>query len=300
MSESIVNLKRILDRMVSATHSGMLGSHKKSTNSMCKLKNVTFTRSDGVVGEYGWDLSMHAPFFYIPSMRSVRLEYLRAHAEVWNYPDLHSRIEKLDFYCPDTDIKSMDTYLEAIDDLAEFRYQQSQSDERLIGKTVSLADLVGRLAVHAGHSLRRLELSDDRNTPVYEGSGGLFIGSLKPFQVLQSVRIEGSMLIKPVESEKFLLLNPVKGRQGTPPRLTDVRPASVTNITLSSNASTGHGLNGTVAILMLQDLPARKAEVLPSLKIVDLEFSLAGLKEKAMVLLRAYQEMSRFQESATS
>ncbi|KAL8931151.1 MAG: hypothetical protein Q9208_000255 [Pyrenodesmia sp. 3 TL-2023] len=286
MSDGIVHLKQVLDSMVGATHTEMSGNQRKSTNSVCKLKNITFTRSDkGLTGNI-WDLSMHAPFFYIPSVRSVRVEYLTAYQEAWDYPQLHSNIEKLDFYCPDTDIKSFDTYLEAVKNLAEFRYQQNQSAEHFCGKTVSLADLVGRLAVHAGHSLRHLELSDDIHNHVYEGSGGLFIGSLKSFQVLQSIRVEGPMLIKPVESEKFLLLNPDRGRRGNPQRLIDVLPVSLTDITLSSNASTGHGVNSSVALLMLQDLPARKAELLPNLKIINLEFSLAGLKNNAMAGLK--------------
>lgn len=288
MSEGIVHLKQVLDNMIGATRIGMSGTQGKPTNPVYKLKNITLTRRS--LDADVWDLSMHAPFFYIPSVRSVRVEYLRAYREAWNYLELHSNIEKLEFYCPDADIKSFDTYLEAVDNLAEFRYQQDQSIEPF-GKTVSLADLVGRLAVHAGHSLRHLELSDDVHNHVYEGSGGLFIGSLQPFQALQSIRIEGPMLIKPVETEKFLLLNPDQGRRGNPQRLIDVLPASLTDVTLSSNASTGHGVNSSVAILMLQDLPARRVEVLPRLKIVNLEFSLAGLKKSTMALLRACEEV---------
>ncbi len=285
-SDGGVNFKRILDRMVIDSNSSMSGAQGEYRNSGCKLNNITLTRSDEGASFDKWDLSMHAPLFYTPSMRSIRVEYLRAHEEVWNHPGLRSRLEILDIYRPATDIKSLNTYLGASENLTDFCYDTGIFG----GGHFLLISLVRSLAVHTSHSLRRLKLGHECFVLPFNRLGGLFIGSLRMFQVLQSIQVEGVMLIKPVEAEANLTLELDDWRPGNPQQLTNMLPASLISLTLRSTAESYRSQDMTNAIHMLRDLPARKAEALPNLKVIRLESGFPGLEEDGVMLLRACGE----------
>ncbi|KAI4180071.1 MAG: hypothetical protein LQ346_007065 [Caloplaca aetnensis] len=282
-SDGGVNLRQILDRMVSDSNTYMSGAQGESTNSGCKLKTITLVNLDKESTDDEWNLSMYAPLFYTPSVRSIRVEFLTSHEEVWSYPGLRSRVEKLDFFRPMTDIKSMDTYLGAVANLANFRYLSGYVNASE-GYDLLLRHLVRLLAVHASHSLRHLELTKAHAVC----SRDLFVGSLRTFQVLQSIKIEVAMLIKPLETEETHQVH--RGRPGCTQQLADMLPASLMCLTLCSSWKPYRPQDMTDAIQMLRDLPARKIEALPNLKVISLDCTCLRLKEDEMALLRACEE----------
>ncbi len=283
-SDGGVNLRQILDRMVSDSNSSMSGAQGESKNSGCNLKNIRLVYSnEGLAPEGGWSSSMHPPLFYTPSVRSIHIECLSSHKEVWNYPGLRSRVERLDFYRPSTDIKSMETYLGAVTNLADFRYVSGYVNVP-DGHDLLLIDLVRLLAVHAGHSLRHLELRDE----YVVGGGVLFLGSLRTFQVLQSIKTEVAMLIQALETEDIHQVH--GGRPGSTQQLADTLPASLIYLTLCSTWKSHRSLDMTDFIQTPQDLPTRKIEALPGLRAINLEFRCPRFKKDEMALLRACGE----------
>ncbi|KAL8896159.1 MAG: hypothetical protein Q9207_007846 [Kuettlingeria erythrocarpa] len=284
-SDGAVKLRQILDRMVSDSNRSMSGTQGQPANSGCKLKNITLVNSDEGSTTDECSLSIHPPLFYLPSVRSMRIKYLSAYEEVWNYPAPHSRIEMLEFFHARSDIKSMDNYLGAVMNLANFRYFSGCHDPLL------MEPLVQSLAVHAGHSLRHLEL---RKKFTF-GFGELFAGSLRTFQVLQSIKLEIAMLIKPFETKEAY--QGYEGSPSYPQQLVDMLPASLMYLTLCSTSKLHYSpsmtdafQDMTDAIQMLRDLPARKAKALPNLKGISLDFSFPRLGEDEMTLLRACGE----------
>lgn len=67
---------------------------KTATPPLAKLKKVVFTRSDEATGGDTYGLEAWAPFWYLPSMRSVHAEYINP-SDNWNYSGFESSIEEL-------------------------------------------------------------------------------------------------------------------------------------------------------------------------------------------------------------
>ena len=131
--------------------------------------------------------------------------------------------------------------------------------------------IVQRLLECATHTLLRLELGGDVHDPKLALEGRHFIGSLKSFQVLRTIRVGGTMLIEPTETEKKHRTR--SNKPGRPRRLIDVLPASTVKITFSrERLMAGHGVDEDVAIAMLEGLPDGKRDFLPNLNNVEFEF----------------------------
>lgn len=134
-----------------------------------------------------------------------------------------------------------------------------------------ISGIVQRLLECATHTLIRFEVGGDVHDPKLALDGDHFIGLLKSFQVLKTIRIGGTMFIEPVQTEKKDRTRSTK--PGRPRRLIDVLPSSTVQITFASEKlMSGHGVDEDVAIAMLEGLPDGKRDFLPNLNNVEFEF----------------------------
>lgn len=115
------NLRFIIDKVATASHASTTPS--SSARPCSRLYEMTFPRSDEGGNGDNWDLGMHAPIFYLPSMRTIRASHLTGIRDEWSYPGLRSNIETFEMCSSKINIKSFDHYLKDITHLREFRYQ---------------------------------------------------------------------------------------------------------------------------------------------------------------------------------
>ena len=139
-----------------------------------------------------------------------------------------------------------------------------------------VSGVVQRLLECATDTLVRLELGGNVPKPKLALAGGHFIGPLKSFQVLKTIRLGGTMFIEPLETEQSSRNPPVVKKPGRPRRLIDMLPSSTVQIAFTSERlmSQRRGVDEDVAIAMLEGLPEGKSEFLPNLKNVEFEFDL--------------------------
>ncbi|KAI4230244.1 MAG: hypothetical protein L6R36_000209 [Xanthoria steineri] len=249
------NLQQVLDGLLSNTNRSNTVANVASARPLSKLSQVKFTHGRHGISR---NLSMWAPLFYLPSLRSVGAYSVRAKEDTWNYSGFRSDIEKLKFIHSDIDIKSLDNYLKDIKDLQHFQFHHSRRSDR-----ISLQLFVQKLAMYASHSLRSLDIRGSSITDHPARSGGFFIGSLKAFQNLATICLESSMFIEPVDARKDPVSNAHDAGEGWPCRLIDMLPKSSVVVRCYSRDSE---LISDLAVAMLQDLPERRAELLPNLK----------------------------------
>ncbi|KAI4247203.1 MAG: hypothetical protein L6R40_001546 [Gallowayella cf. fulva] len=283
-SDGMANLKQILDDVLAASNQCSQNAAVASAPPLSKLNHVTFTRSDcGNVGD-NWELEMWAPLFYLPSMRTVRSDHLRAPEEKWNYPRLRSKIEKLIISYPDLGLTSLDTYLRDIENLRCFCL--SNDHQRF-----KMREVVQKLLVYARHSLYRLELGTTGyfNESRFTSAGAGFIGSLQAFEQLKIIHLEGPMFVEPVETEEKVMFSGSLKMLGRSCRLIDVLPPSIVSITIDLRASTGNLRDEHKAIAMLEGLPEGRKDLLPNLE--NITFITSGIARiKSSALLSACKE----------
>ena len=269
-SESLLgtgSLKRILDSMLTSTQESQQGSKP----SLSKLESVIFDGRDTAFDRVdNWDLSAYASLFHFPSMRLFRTEYLRDGQDCWVYPEVQSHIDRLEFHLSIINVRNLQTCLKATQNLLHFeywgncgvRYGQSRPRVRELAQTV---------LDQAGHSLRYLEIQCWADHEWLARAGGHFVGSLKAFRVLDTIKVGSSMFVEPVETRDVIFADSVSARKGRTCRLIDVLPSSVGRITFTNEMCfNGSGIEGDVAT-MLQLLPQNKAELLPHLELVTFE-----------------------------
>ncbi|KAI4229561.1 MAG: hypothetical protein LQ349_006374 [Xanthoria aureola] len=249
------NLKQVLDGLLSNINRSNTVANVASDRPLSKLSQVNFTHDPHGISR---SLSMWAPLFYLPSLRSVGAYSVRAKEDTWNYSGFRSDIEKLKFINSDIDNQSFDTYLKDIKDLQHFRFHHNRRSDR-----ISLQLFVQKLAMYASHSLRSLDIRGSSITDHPARSGDFFIGSLKEFQKLTTICLESSMFIEPVDAKKDPVSNAYDAGEGRPCRLIDMLPKSAVVVRCYSRDGE---LVSDLAVAMLQDLPERRAELLPNLK----------------------------------
>ncbi|KAL8991785.1 MAG: hypothetical protein Q9169_007654 [Polycauliona sp. 2 TL-2023] len=263
------NLQQILSGML-INNNKAYGekSRAPSVQPLSKLKHITFTRSDqGMHGDQ-WDLAMWAPLFYLPSIRSVRAEYVRASTETFHYPEQRSAIAKLVFEDPEIDMISLNTYVKDIKSLRHFEVQDiqraRQSRElrpRLVAET---------LLAYAAHSLQYLKIRNTSQTAQSVHDGAFFIGSLQAFRSLRTLCLEAFMFIESIGQEEGTVLaaeGPTAGRYCS---LINVLPKSAVHICLLPQyGRDAFGVDRSLAGTLLEDLPGRRAELLPNLRWIE-------------------------------
>ncbi|KAI4096586.1 MAG: hypothetical protein LQ339_006953 [Xanthoria mediterranea] len=276
-SQRMGNFKQVLDGLLSNTNRSNTVANVASARPLSKLSQVNFTHVHGI----SRNLSMWAPLFYLPSLRSVGAYSVTAKEDTWDYSGFRSDIEKLKFINSDIDIKSLDNYLKDIKDLQHFQFHHNRRSDR-----ISLQLFVQKLAMYASHSLRYLDIRGSSITDHPARSGGFFIGSLKAFQNLRTICLESSMFIEPVDAKK----DPVSYAYtaGRPCRLIEMLPKSAVVVRCYSRDSE---LISDLAVDMLQDLPDSRAELLPNLKRIAFLYGNNLGHMKGSVLAKACREI---------
>lgn len=256
-SRGMGNITQVLDGLLSNTNRSNTVANVASARPLSKLSQVSFTHVQHGTSR---SLFMWAPLFYLPSLRSVGAYFVRAKEDTWNYSGFRSDIEKLKFIDSDIDIKSLDTYLKDIKNLQHFQFHHNRRS-----RSFSLQLFVQKLAMYTSHSLRYLDIRGSSITDHPARSGDFFIGSLKAFQNLTTICLETSMFIEPVDAKKNPVSNAYDAGEGRPCRLIDMLPKSSVVVRCYSRDSE---LISDLAVAMLQDLPERRAELLPNLKCI--------------------------------
>ncbi|KAL8787425.1 MAG: hypothetical protein Q9213_002202 [Squamulea squamosa] len=279
-SQGMRNLKQVLDGMLAKCNECSSVAERGSAVPLNKLRHVTFTRSARVMMDDEWNLSTWAPLFYLPSMRSVRAEYVIADEETWHYPGLRSKVEKLVLLHANVGIGSLDTYLKDIENLQhfEFHYDLSSMDAGYI-----LRHVMHKLLVYAGHSLCYLELGGGSIEAQYARAADLFIRSLKSFQCLETIRLESGMFIEPAQPEEGTAGQVTAGYAR---KLIDLLPKSAIRVVFQETTGVGKDLVGS----MLHSLPESKVDLLPNLRSITFDSNMSLGELRGSVLLKACKE----------
>ncbi|KAL8834475.1 MAG: hypothetical protein Q9176_007471 [Flavoplaca citrina] len=284
-SNGMGNLKQILDSILADSNDRTRTAAMGPTQPLGKLRQVHFTRSDqGMEGDL-WDLEMWSPLFYLPSVRSVSAEYVRAGDAIFNYPGVNSAIEQLVFKDCELNVQSFDTYLKDIKHLRHFEshhQESSQSNPRMI---------VQKLQKYASHSLQYLKISDTSQNADHAGDGRFFVGSLKAFQNLKTISLEGFMFIEPSVPEKDVASKTGSAPAGRYCNLTDVLPTSAVDVYfLPRYADEVPGVDSVAALAMLQKLQGSKAEFLPYLKSIAILCDVGLHKIKCSAVMKSCRD----------
>ena len=264
------SLKRILDRILTTTQNTPRGSIPCPS----KLESVIFRRFDRVLNMADNEtLSTYTPLFYLPSMRSICVDGTNTE-ESWAYPGVQSNINRLEIRELHTStIKhdSLRAYLKTTQNLLQFKYVAIYANMAYDASRSQVKEIAQTVLEQAGHSLHYLYLTcwfincGPDCVPLAR-AGGLFIGSLKAFRVLEGIQVGASMLVEPVETRDRILTDPVSARSGRVQRLIDILPSSIVGLlVIDEPRVTGSG-NGVDIGAMLEGLPESKADLLPYLR----------------------------------
>ncbi|CAF9940223.1 MAG: hypothetical protein HETSPECPRED_002206 [Heterodermia speciosa] len=259
-------LKRILDKMLTTNQNPPRGS----SPSLAKLESVVFDRFYKGDRSYDkWNLSAYAPLFYFPSVRNIWAKGLEESdsEDSWTYPGLQSHVQGLALEMSTMHTENFKSYLKSTQNLMSFKYiEKFRQGSRHSGCEVK--EVLETLLEHAGHTLRHLnvqcwEVSEDHRQ--LARAGGCFLGSLKAFRVLETIQVQGNLLIEPVETREMIVTNPATARRGRACRLIDILPSSVARFMFIRERyiTVEYGLAD-----MLRGLPERKADLLPHLEVI--------------------------------
>ncbi|CAD6573670.1 MAG: hypothetical protein ASARMPREDX12_006195 [Alectoria sarmentosa] len=233
-----------------------------------------------------------AMFMIMPTMRVVKGRRVHWSAFDWPYGSITSRVKDVSLDRSEIHSKSLINCLKRIEALEKFTYDlvPTRSPSLMIWEPRLI---VKALRKHARRTLVHLELTGEASC-LSSGlrDGEPFIGTLRSFQVLESVRLMTMMLFKQIdgedidESEKIMeeridgeaiddndevkkesenFGNPNSLME--PRRLTDFLPPSARKLELVG------GLSDEEARDMFTDLPKLKCERLPNLCEIVLEDS---------------------------
>ena len=294
-SDGIANLKQILDEMLNFKVDASNLNHVDSTYPMCKLRELSITRSDQGIHGDDWDTSMYAPLFYLPSMQSISVGYLRTAGELWSYSGHRSCLKRLSFQSAEMDLQSFETYTKDIENLQELRLSLKRNNGIPSSNLLPIGKAIQALLSSAGHSLRHLEIAKAKSNRLRYSANQQYIGSLRGFQVLETVKIPAYILITLLQRSEDPFNNVVTAPLGQPSRLIDYFPPSLVRITFTGDSSFLPGIelitNTQIIIDMLQELPETKSEFLPLLESVVFEYIVSSFRYRDLDLLRQCREV---------
>lgn len=215
-----------------------------------------------------------AMFMILPTMRVIKGRRVHLLAFNWPYGSVASSVKEISMLSSHTEAASLANCLRHIESLERLTYDMVPPNQYTMRSEPRL--IVKALRKYARRTLVHLELtggvSDISSDPT---DGEPFIGTLRSFQVLQSIRLTTTMLFKPVngaevdESEDIALSTPEDSVHPTalvePRRLVDFLPSSARIVELVG------GLSNEEARDMFEDLPKLKSERLPNLVEIVLE-----------------------------
>lgn len=272
-SDGSENLNTIARNIVAASRA----SERPGTQSLSKLTHMTITGSERDETGTTRDLAFYWPFFHLPSLRSLRGQYMNANDNDWSYARLCSYIEELDFDQSFIDHRSFDTYLKDLKNLRKFRYNRVDSID-WGGGDCPLRHLVQSLVQYAGNSLQTLDVSVDVYTSKPAHVGSYFVGTLKALQALEYLIVGGPMFM---ESANIQPSHPALPNIHIH-RLIDLLPPSIVRVDFTSGVERRRGT------AMLAGLPDSKKEHLPSLKAIQFPNRLCKTSESERETKRAF------------
>ena len=294
-SHGVGNFKQILDEMLNSTVDPSNNNFVGSTYPTCKLREFSITRSDEGIHIGSWDVSMYAPLFYLPSMQSISLGYLRTSEEVWSYPGHHSRLERLYLKYPEIDLKSFENYTKDIKNLQELHLRLFSTISIPSRLRLPVGKAVQALLRSAGHSLRHLELRDANISHKDFRESLYHIGSLKGFQVLETAEVAAYMFIAPVQSRADQSNSVATASLSHPSKLINCFPPSVVRVKFTDTriCLRNHGEKDELefAVDMLQELPEKKSELLPLLERVVFDYPVPSFRYRHLDLISQCREV---------
>ena len=247
------SIKIIVDNLLTGSRASSLSS--AYVQPLGQLREIILTCSDR--NRYGCysDLATHAPFFYLPSMRTVRLFRTQTTWDTGNLPTFHSEIETLSISKSTIERESLENYLRLTKHLRSFQYTFNSSFA--ISSRQGIRFLVEDLLKYASASLRYLHIADHIWMSDYDDYGGYPFGSLKNFQVLRSIRISVDRSIPAVDHLRT---------EWPSVSLTQMLPSSAERVVF------GNCLHRVHALAALQELSKKDKTQLMDLKFVSFEF----------------------------
>lgn len=270
--ESEMLLLHTLEKLTSAA--AKIGP--RALGAFAELSEINFDNavSHGPQGHGGPYQKLIAMFMILPSMRVIKGRRVQWLAFDWPYGSVASSVKEISMLCSQVDSASFADCLKHIEGLERLTYEMVRPYQSTMRSEPRL--IVKALRKYARRTLVHLELtggvSDISSDPA---DGEPLIGTLRSFQVLQSIRLTTTMLFKPVdggevdESEDLALSTPEDSVQPNalvePRRLVDFLPSSARILELVG------GLSDEEARDMFADLPKLKSERLPNLVAIVLE-----------------------------
>lgn len=249
-------MKTIVDNLLTGSRASSLSS--TYVQPLGQLREFILTCSDRNKYDCHSNLARHAPFFYLPSMRTVRLFGTQTAWDTWDYPGLYSEIETLSISHSVLVTGSIENYLKLTKHLRSFRYTFNSSLASSSRDRIPF--IVEHLLKYASASLRYLHISGFIWDSDYDDYGGYPFGSLKDFQVLRSISIS----VAPFWSMGKQLRN----LQIESPRvsLTEILPSSAEQVVFANC------LHTVEALATLQELSKKDQTQLLHLESVSFKF----------------------------
>ncbi|KAM0798091.1 hypothetical protein BDR22DRAFT_401355 [Usnea florida] len=218
-------------------------------------------------------LDLYLSFIEFPSIRSISGDFVHGYQE-WtasaiarNYPPSKansrndSKITEIKFTRSTITSVSFEIWFSRINALQKFEYEHQPSSEEGLG-TFEICRIVASLQDNASHSLVHLDLTVITERPIYL-HGQAFIGPLRRFQVLKTIRTNDKVFIERFESPA----SPGKILRKTH-RLVDLLPKSIEDLQLL-----GIQINPDVHTSGIFDgLVELKTQNLPNLKAIKLDY----------------------------
>ena len=218
-------------------------------------------------------IDLYLSFIEFPSIRRISGDYVHGYQE-WtasaiarNYPPSKanlrndSKITEIKFTRSTITSGSFKILFSRINALQKFEYEHQPPLEEGLG-TFEICRIAASLQDNASHSLVHLDLTVRTGRPSYL-HGRAFIGSLRTFQVLKTIRTNNKVFIERVESPT----SPGKKLRKIY-RLVDLLPKSVEELQL-----VGIEINPDVDTSGIFDgLVELKTQNLPELKAINLDY----------------------------
>ncbi|KAL8794055.1 MAG: hypothetical protein Q9195_003355 [Heterodermia aff. obscurata] len=254
--KTLWSMKTIMDNLLNVSRA----SSRSSTyfQPLGQLREIIFSCTDNSEDAETYSLAKYAPFFYLPSMRTIQLFDIRAESDTWDYPESHSNIENLSIYRSGGDKQSVRNYLKHTSHLRSFEYT---CNSRL--GILPLGDrfqyMIDKLLKYACASLHHLHIADVFFDINFYGDP-YFLTQLKDFQVLKSIDIR----VERLWGTKKELRDPQSNSPNV--SLMEILPSSV------EQAVFGDCLHRVKALASLQELSKKDKAQLPHLKSVRFDF----------------------------
>ncbi len=249
---------------------------KNEPRALSAFSELSEVKLEGSSGRRNHNDAAHgkliAMFMTLPSMQVIK-----GYRLYWRVGESHSgpftsSVKEISLESSEIESKHFMTCLERIKTLERFTYNLVQTHRSAILWEPRL--LVKALRKYARNTLVHLELTGDLSR-LSDKPAEPFIGTLRSFRVLESVRLMSVMLFKPVDggdieesvdiSEDSFELVVDPHPLVEPRRLVDVLPYSARKLELV------RGLSNEEARDMFADLPELKRERLPKLSEIVLE-----------------------------